>query len=357
METHRIHPELLERQVRVLVVGCGGSGSAVVAGLPYLQQSLVARGHPGGLHVTVVDGDTISPTNCIRQPFAKSEVGLNKAIVLVNRLNLFWGLKWEAVPAHLKPGTFISRSYSGDALRAHIVVGCVDTRAARAAIRDAVGNWSTVSYWLDLGNNADSGQFILGEPLNERNRRSKLRLRTAGELFPEIVDPTLNDEGQPSCSAAAALERQEPFINSTLAQHALALLARLFRYSELSNHGGFINLATGTSSVLRIDPQCWKRTRSVSTGLKGSQFHRFGGSHSAKKYAFGHTKAPAGSASEILPRSNFGRSQRTINANRYPPAHPRGETMLKRGALGGYRGSILWPGRGRSQRTRDPIGR
>jgi len=26
METHRIHPELLERQVRVLVVGCGGTG-------------------------------------------------------------------------------------------------------------------------------------------------------------------------------------------------------------------------------------------------------------------------------------------------------------------------------------------
>src|ERR1017187_4083595 len=35
MEIHRIHPELLERQVRVLVVGCGGTGSAVVAGLPY----------------------------------------------------------------------------------------------------------------------------------------------------------------------------------------------------------------------------------------------------------------------------------------------------------------------------------
>ena len=37
METHHIHPELLQRQVRVLVVGCGGTGSAVVAGLPYLH--------------------------------------------------------------------------------------------------------------------------------------------------------------------------------------------------------------------------------------------------------------------------------------------------------------------------------
>jgi PRTRC genetic system ThiF family protein len=224
----------------------------------------VARGHPGGLHVTVVDGDTISPTNCVRQPFARSEVGLNKAVVLVNRLNLFWGLKWEAVPVHLRPGTFISRSYSGDDLRAHIVVGCVDTRAARAAIRDAVGNWSMVSYWLDLGNNADSGQFILGEPLNERNRRSRLRLRLAAELYSEIVDPSLDNDGEPSCSAVEALERQSPFVNSTLAQHALALLARLFRCGEISCHRGFINLASGATSVLRIDPQCWKRNRTLN---------------------------------------------------------------------------------------------
>ena len=272
METHRIHPELLERQVRVLVVGCGGTGSAVVAGLPYLHQSLVARGHPGGLHVTVLDGDTISPTNCVRQPFARSEIGLHKVVVLVNRLNLFWGLKWEAVPIHLNPGSHISRGYSGDDLRAHVVVGCVDTRAARATIRDAVGNLSTVSYWLDVGNNADSGQFILGEPPNDRNRRSRLRLRSAAELYPEIVDASLDNEGEPSCSAIEALERQEPFVNSTLAQHALALLARLFRYGEIGYHGGFTNLATGVTSVLGIDPEYWKRNRRVNR--RSSQLHQ-----------------------------------------------------------------------------------
>ena len=264
METHRIHPELLERQVRVLVVGCGGTGSAVVAGLPYLHQSLVARGHPGGLHVTVVDGDTISLANCVRQPFGRAEIGLNKAIVLVNRLNLFWGLRWEAVPAHLRPGTFISRSYSGDDLRAHVVIGCVDTRAARAAICDAVSKGSTTSYMIDLGNNADSGQFILGEPHNQRNRRSRLRLRTAAELYPEIVDSSLDNGGEPSCSAVEALERQSPFINSTLAQHALALMGQLFRYGEISYHGGFINLASGATAVLRIDPESWKRNRRVN---------------------------------------------------------------------------------------------
>ena len=137
----------------------------------------------------------------------------------------------------------------------------VDTRAARAAIRDAVGKWSTVSYWLDLGNNADSGQFILGEPLSERNRRAKLRLRSAAEILPEIVDPNLDNDREPSCSSAEALERQELFVNSTLAQHALALLARLFRYGTVCYHGGFISLSTGVSSRLPIDASLWRGLR------------------------------------------------------------------------------------------------
>src|ERR1035441_1499667 len=61
-----------------------------------------------------------------------------------------------------------------------------------------------------------------------------------------------------------ALERQAPFINSTLAQHALALLARVFRYGEINYHGGFINLASGIASVLKIDPKYWKRTRRLN---------------------------------------------------------------------------------------------
>jgi hypothetical protein len=61
-----------------------------------------------------------------------------------------------------------------------------------------------------------------------------------------------------------ALQRQEGLIESTLAHHTLALLARLFRYGEISYHGGFINLATGATSVLRIDPQYWQRTRRVN---------------------------------------------------------------------------------------------
>ena len=152
----------------------------------------------------------------------------------MNRINIFWGLDWEVVPVHLTDGKALSPSYDNPLGRTHIVIGCVDTRAARAVIRDATSNFSSVDYWLDIGNNADSGQFILDEPLNQIKRRSRTRLRTIAELYRESCDALLDNDGQPSCSAIEAQERQEPFVNSALAQAGLALLARLFRYDEIT---------------------------------------------------------------------------------------------------------------------------
>src|SRR5216684_6948626 len=98
---HKISGALLQKKVQVTVVGCGGTGSAIAGGLPYLHQSMVALGHPYGLDVTLVDGDLVSRTNCVRQPFSESDIGLHKVIVLTNRINLFWGFNWKAVPHFL----------------------------------------------------------------------------------------------------------------------------------------------------------------------------------------------------------------------------------------------------------------
>jgi len=114
----------------------------------------------------------------------------------------------------------------------------------------------------DLGNNSDGGQFVLGEPLNRRKRRHKFRLRTVSELFPEVIQADLDRDGLPSCSAAEALDRQEPFVNPTLANHALALLARLFRYGTISCHGGFVTLSSlSCVQALRVNPKHWQRFR------------------------------------------------------------------------------------------------
>jgi PRTRC genetic system ThiF family protein len=233
---HKLDPQLLERTIRILVVGCGGNGSALLSGLPYLHQALLAFDHPGGLAVTVIDPDVVSETNCVRQPFCRTEIGLPKAIALVHRLNAFWGLTWQGMQADIQQ---IARGNEVD-----LVIGCVDTRKARRAI-DAWARKSRVLYWLDLGNSASTGQFVLGEPNNAVNRRKKNRLPTVAELYPEILAPDDKHDQQPACSAAEALTRQEPFINQNLAYQALAMLTQLLRRASLSFHGGFCNLTIG----------------------------------------------------------------------------------------------------------------
>jgi PRTRC genetic system ThiF family protein len=177
--------------------------------------------------------------------------------MLINRVNLFWGLSWQAHPEHFHKDSLRSNSAAP-----HLIIGCVDTRAARQSILSAVtrGNDSTI-YWLDLGNNASSGQYVLGQPLNAANRRNAARLRTVAELYPEIADAEAGEDPLPSCSAAEALDRQEPFINQVLATSALATLARLFRYGTLTHHGAFYSAVTGRMAALPVDPRMWERLR------------------------------------------------------------------------------------------------
>jgi PRTRC genetic system ThiF family protein len=99
---HTIPAGLLEnRRVRVLIVGAGGTGSAIAMGLPYLDQAMRAWGRSQGIDAAMMDADVVSETNCVRQPFSISDIGLNKATVLINRINLFWGTQWKALPSHL----------------------------------------------------------------------------------------------------------------------------------------------------------------------------------------------------------------------------------------------------------------
>jgi PRTRC genetic system ThiF family protein len=153
---HRLPSDLVSRRpLKVLVVGAGGTGSAVVMGLPYLDQAMRVWGS-AGLDVALMDADIVSETNCVRQPFSRSDIGQSKANVLINRLNLFWGTRWSSIPQ-----LFHARSFERSQDRTpDLLIGCVDSRAARKAIEQALTrSASSTCYWLDLGNNAASGQY------------------------------------------------------------------------------------------------------------------------------------------------------------------------------------------------------
>ena len=246
---------MLSKRVNVALVGAGGNGSQMLTGLARLDRAMRSLGHPGGLHVDVIDYDLVTEANVGRQLFSFSDLGLPKAVVLIHRVNLFFGVSWRAIQRRAEDinlGVY------------DIVIGCVDSRRSRKEIMVSVeGKFSGTDYWLDIGNKAADGQVVLGEPrkLNCKKKCSA-RLPTVAELFPEIIDESLDgkDNG-PSCSLAEALSRQELFINQAVVTHALDILWRLFRYGKISHHGVFVNLESGRTTPLPVDKEVWKRLK------------------------------------------------------------------------------------------------
>ncbi len=243
--SHTIPSEMVTRPWRVVVVGAGGTGSALLPSLGRLHHAMIELGHPGGIECTVFDDDTVSETNVGRQGFYPNDVGQHKALLLVNRINALMGTAWEAVP---------ERITVSDNLEADIVIGCVDSRRARHAIVKAAA--SRCHYYLDCGNETDRGQVVLGE----FGKRRHDRLPHVGDLFPEMLDAK-GDKGDdtPSCSMAQALRRQSLVINQAISVQAFNLLWTLFRTGTLTFSAVFVNLATGRTNPVPIDPASWAR--------------------------------------------------------------------------------------------------
>lgn len=224
------------RAIRVVLVGCGGNGGQMLMGLASLDIALRAISSRS-LHVTVVDDDIVSEANLGRQPFYRCDIGSSKARTLTERVNIAHGLDWTAVHGRA-PGSVGFEHVD-------LLVSCVDTASARRQLGDALGQGSAVpAYWMDLGNRASDGQYVIGCPARAA-RTDDRRLPTVLETFPELADANVRDDDAPSCSVAEALERQSLFVNRVVASHALALLFDLLGRGSIGHAGAFVNLASG----------------------------------------------------------------------------------------------------------------
>ncbi|MCR5863421.1 PRTRC system ThiF family protein [Flavobacterium sp. J372] len=246
-KAHFIAPELLNptNPIEVCLIGAGGTGSQVLTALARMSHSLQALGH-AGFQVTLWDDDIITDANRGRQLFAECEVGLPKAVALVTRSNRFFGTGWKAINRKFD-------SHSGNT-KAAIYISCVDTVTARFEIAEVIrGNNNShyadlARYWMDFGNGKDAGQIVLATIGNVKQPKSDKfeaveSLPFVTEEFGELLRQSETDDDAPSCSLAEALEKQELFINSALAQMGCSLLWQMFRNGMTTHRGLFLNIA------------------------------------------------------------------------------------------------------------------
>lgn len=256
---HILPSEFRRRVVTVDLVGVGGTGSMLLTRLARLHVALTASGHPG-LHVTAWDPDRVSAANIGRTTFAPSDVGRPKASVLLTRVNLAHGLHWRGLPERYAVDGWNTERLGR---AADLVVTCTDSLRSRVELHRAMyaGGLPPPRYWLDCGNDADTGQVILGEPewlldspaIDEGPRRK--RLPTVIDLFPDMEARAENEEEQPeSCSLMTALDSQSLLINDHMATWAAELLWRLFRDGGLEYHGVYVSARTGRVNPILVDP-------------------------------------------------------------------------------------------------------
>ena len=256
MKVHYTASELLAPQhpVTITLVGVGGTGSHVLNNLARLHVTLKAIGHPG-IHVTAYDPDEVATANVGRQLFSPVELGMNKAVALVTRINRFFGLTWNAKPeSYQLPTNFNS----------NITITCVDNVKTRKSIgvmfdsKNKNYNYNPEQkrfYWMDFGNSRTSGQIILGtygiieQPKKVKNAEGALS--TITQLFSDLQKHE-DKSTAPSCSLAEALTKQDLFINSILAQYGVNILWKMFREAKINYHGLYVNLETMNTNPIKV---------------------------------------------------------------------------------------------------------
>lgn len=253
-EKNKIHftdPYLISptNPIMVNLIGAGGTGSKVLTALMEMNHSLTALGH-AGLTVRLWDDDTVTTSNLGRQRFAQSEVGLYKSVALINRANRFTGTDWKAETMKFERDSFGKLPSNA---KASIYITCTDSADSRFEIADILKNGNQrhhrddPKYWMDFGNSQYTGQVILstiGEIPQSKSEKYETveSLPFVTEEFGELLQESETKDDTPSCSLAEALEKQDLFINSALAQMGCSLLWNLFREGMTKKRGFFLNL-------------------------------------------------------------------------------------------------------------------
>ena len=247
--------------ISVNLIGAGGTGSQVLTALARMNQALTELNH-AGLSVRLWDDDVITEANLGRQLFAESELGLHKSVALINRTNRFFGTDWKAETIKFEKDNLNNLPENATT---SIFISCVDSVKSRFEIAEMLnelkidkGYYRNQSkYWMDFGNSQFTGQVLLSTVGNIRQPNSEKfetveNLPFVTEEFGELLIQSETEDDTPSCSLAEALEKQDLFINSTLAQMGSSLLWNLFRNGLTQNRGFFLNLKNFQSQPIKL---------------------------------------------------------------------------------------------------------
>lgn len=191
---------------RIVLIGCGGIGTWVLA--PLLR--FLNADHFAG-EVFLWDGDRYTPQNAERQEFAGEFIGLNKAAVQARH----YGARYPGLRMRMRD-TFVTDTNVNEAvLERSIVLVAVDNHPARACVARQAEGLRDVCV-LSAGNEKMDGNVHFTWRRGARDRTAPLLAR-----HPEVGSATSGDRAEAGCQELAAQGESQLLVTNFLAAASL----------------------------------------------------------------------------------------------------------------------------------------
>lgn len=221
-----------DHPVKIVQLGAGGTGGHIA---PHLYRLLYALDRPA--RFIICDGDVVEEKNLVRQNFAPTDLGENKARVLAERYASVFGMEAEYVPSFIEdldtllelitPGEWELEPRSWKRTpELVILLGAVDNNKSRQLCHKAFYQARDLIY-IDSGNGEFSGQVVCGVRKNGHTV-----FKPVGGVMPELLKDTDKFPSELSCAEAAQSDPQSMAANITAATAVVDMVYNILTHGE-----------------------------------------------------------------------------------------------------------------------------
>ena len=245
----------MERPVKIVMLGAGGTGGHIA---PHLYRLLYSLERP--VRFIICDGDVVEEKNLVRQNFIPADLGENKAKVLAERYSTVFGMETEYVPDFIEsedrlkkliePQIWSRGTYSNQTVSEQVIlIGAVDNNRSRQLCHKVFYAAKDLVY-IDSGNGKNTGQVVCGIRSGGRTF-----YRPVGKVYPDVLTDTDKFPTELSCAEASVSAPQSITANVTAATVVVDMI-----YNILAQGESRVRMATFSTTSCNVRPTLQKQT-------------------------------------------------------------------------------------------------
>lgn len=212
----------------IVVVGCGGTGSAFLQKLARFQAASKEK-----VAVMLIDGDRVEKKNLKRQNFFNESIGRYKAEQLVELAADSYGVEWYCMNEYLLEESLLDKAFDalhkntsyGNGMQVDMLVGCVDNHIARQRMEEWFDKRKNCFY-IDSANDEFDGEVVVSvkvEGVEISPRRSF--------YFPNVLTDDSPSVVEQSCEERNLSSPQHQCTNDLAGNVILSVVSQIFERS------------------------------------------------------------------------------------------------------------------------------